>query len=129
MAPEIAVVVASHDRPLRLRWLLEARSEQTLPPDRFEVVMGIPDRRALVDRRWRVRITQEAIAGARAVVEVGRILDEPEPDRRRPRPARGPRAGRGQGHGARLPQTRRALSRERCVDAYRSLYQEIAAGA
>ena len=79
MAPEIAVVVASHDRPLRLRWLLEARSEQTLPPDRFEVVMGIPDRRALVDRRWGVRITQEAIAGARAVVEVGRVLDEPEP--------------------------------------------------
>jgi pimeloyl-ACP methyl ester carboxylesterase len=29
LAPEIAVVVASHARPLRLRWLLEARSEQT----------------------------------------------------------------------------------------------------
>src|SRR3954452_23261999 len=40
MAPEIAVVVASHDRPLRLRWLLEALSEQTLERDRFEVVVA-----------------------------------------------------------------------------------------
>src|SRR5215208_5672349 len=39
MAPEIAVVVASHDRPLRLRWLLEALSERTLERDRFEVVV------------------------------------------------------------------------------------------
>jgi len=38
MAPEIAVVVASHDRPLRLRWLLEALSERTLERDRFEAV-------------------------------------------------------------------------------------------
>jgi glycosyltransferase involved in cell wall biosynthesis len=38
--PEIAVVVASHDRPLRLRWLLEALAEQTLPRDRFEVVVA-----------------------------------------------------------------------------------------
>ncbi|MDQ6749229.1 MAG: glycosyltransferase family 2 protein [Actinomycetota bacterium] len=36
-APEVAVVVASHDRPLRLRWLLNALEEQTLAPDRFEV--------------------------------------------------------------------------------------------
>jgi glycosyltransferase involved in cell wall biosynthesis len=40
MSPEIAVVVASHDRPLRLRWLLEALSEQTLERDRFEVVVA-----------------------------------------------------------------------------------------
>jgi glycosyltransferase involved in cell wall biosynthesis len=40
MAPEIAVVVASHDRPLRLRWLLEALAEQTLARDRFEVVVA-----------------------------------------------------------------------------------------
>src|SRR5436190_12123571 len=40
MAPEIAVVVASPDRPLRLRWLLEALSEQTLARDRFEVVVA-----------------------------------------------------------------------------------------
>ena len=38
--PEIAVVVASHDRPLRLRWLLEALAEQTLARDRFEVIVG-----------------------------------------------------------------------------------------
>jgi glycosyltransferase involved in cell wall biosynthesis len=37
--PEIAVVVPSHDRPLRLRWLLNALEEQTLPRDRFEVVV------------------------------------------------------------------------------------------
>ena len=40
MAPEIAVVVASHDRPLRLRWLLEALADQTLARYRFEVVVA-----------------------------------------------------------------------------------------
>jgi GT2 family glycosyltransferase len=39
-APEIAVVVPSHDRPLRLRWLLNALEEQTLERDRWEVVVG-----------------------------------------------------------------------------------------
>ena len=39
-APEIAVVVPSHDRPMRLRWLLNALEEQTLPPERFEVVVA-----------------------------------------------------------------------------------------
>jgi GT2 family glycosyltransferase len=34
------VAVASHDRPLRLRWLLNALSEQTLPRERFEVLVG-----------------------------------------------------------------------------------------
>jgi glycosyltransferase involved in cell wall biosynthesis len=34
--------------------------------------MGIPDRRGLVDRRWRVRITQDAIAGARTTVALSR---------------------------------------------------------
>jgi GT2 family glycosyltransferase len=38
--PEIAVVVASHDRPLRLRWLLNALEEQTLSPERFEVLVA-----------------------------------------------------------------------------------------
>jgi GT2 family glycosyltransferase len=37
-APLIAVVVASHDRPLRLRWLLNALEEQTLAD--FEVVVA-----------------------------------------------------------------------------------------
>lgn len=40
MAPEISVVVPSHDRPLRLRWLLNALEEQTLPADRWEVVVS-----------------------------------------------------------------------------------------
>jgi GT2 family glycosyltransferase len=39
-APEISVVVASHDRPLRLRWMLNALEEQTLARDRWEVVVG-----------------------------------------------------------------------------------------
>lgn len=39
-SPEIAVVVPSHDRPLRLRWLLNALEEQTLEPDRWEVVVS-----------------------------------------------------------------------------------------
>jgi glycosyltransferase involved in cell wall biosynthesis len=38
-APEIAVVVPSHDRPLRLRWLLNALEAQTLERDRWEVIV------------------------------------------------------------------------------------------
>jgi glycosyltransferase involved in cell wall biosynthesis len=38
--PEISVVVASHERPLRLRWLLNALEEQSLPRERFEVVVA-----------------------------------------------------------------------------------------
>ena len=38
--PELAVCVASHARPLRLRWLLNALEEQTLDPSRFEVVVA-----------------------------------------------------------------------------------------
>jgi GT2 family glycosyltransferase len=37
--PEISVVVPSHNRPVRLRWLLNALEEQTLERDRFEVVV------------------------------------------------------------------------------------------
>jgi GT2 family glycosyltransferase len=37
--PEVAVVVPSHDRPVRLRWLLNALAEQTLPRARWEVVV------------------------------------------------------------------------------------------
>ena len=39
-APDISVVVPSHHRPLRLRWLLNALEEQTLARERFEVVVG-----------------------------------------------------------------------------------------
>jgi glycosyltransferase involved in cell wall biosynthesis len=38
--PEIAVAVPSHDRPLRLRWLLNALAEQTLSPERWEVIVS-----------------------------------------------------------------------------------------
>jgi glycosyltransferase involved in cell wall biosynthesis len=38
--PRISVVVPSHDRPLRLRWLLNALEEQTLDRSQWEVVVG-----------------------------------------------------------------------------------------
>lgn len=38
--PRIAVVVASHDRPLRLRWLLNALEEQTLDRRLWEIVVA-----------------------------------------------------------------------------------------
>jgi GT2 family glycosyltransferase len=37
---KLSVVVASHDRPLRLRWLLNALEEQTLQRDAWEVVVA-----------------------------------------------------------------------------------------
>ncbi|HEU4657671.1 MAG TPA: glycosyltransferase [Capillimicrobium sp.] len=39
MPPEVTVCVPSHERPLRLRWLLNALEEQTLPAAAFEVVV------------------------------------------------------------------------------------------
>jgi glycosyltransferase involved in cell wall biosynthesis len=38
--PQISVAVASRDRPLRLRWLLNALAEQTLAPECWEVVVA-----------------------------------------------------------------------------------------
>lgn len=53
-APDISVVVPSHDRRLRLRWLLNALEEQTLPRDRFEVIVvhdyGDEDTRDILER-------------------------------------------------------------------------------
>jgi glycosyltransferase involved in cell wall biosynthesis len=40
LTPEISVVVPSQDRPVRLRWLLNALEEQTLPSEQFEVVVA-----------------------------------------------------------------------------------------
>lgn len=40
MSVEVAVAVASHRRPLRLRWLLNALEDQTLSRERFEVVVA-----------------------------------------------------------------------------------------
>ena len=39
MSAEIAIVVPSHSRPVRLRWLLDALQEQTLARGRWEVVV------------------------------------------------------------------------------------------
>jgi GT2 family glycosyltransferase len=39
MPPEVTVAVPSHERPLRLRWLLNALEEQDLEPDRWELVV------------------------------------------------------------------------------------------
>lgn len=39
-APQISVVVPSHDRPLRLRWLLNALEDQSLDRDAWEVVVA-----------------------------------------------------------------------------------------
>lgn len=41
--PAVSVVVPSHERPLRLRWLLNALEEQTLSPERWEVVVVFDD--------------------------------------------------------------------------------------
>jgi hypothetical protein len=38
-SPEITVVVPSRDRPVRLRWLLNALEEQSLARERFEVIV------------------------------------------------------------------------------------------
>ena len=38
--PSVAVAIASHDRPLRLRWLLNALLEQSAPGDTFEVLVA-----------------------------------------------------------------------------------------
>jgi GT2 family glycosyltransferase len=37
---EVSVAIPSHERPTRLRWLLNALEEQTLDRDRFEVVVA-----------------------------------------------------------------------------------------
>src|SRR4051794_39793601 len=43
MTPRLTVAVASHERPLRLRWLLNALEEQTLAREDFEVVVCFDD--------------------------------------------------------------------------------------
>jgi GT2 family glycosyltransferase len=37
---DVSVAVPSHNRPIRLLWLLNALEEQTLPRDRFEVIVA-----------------------------------------------------------------------------------------
>jgi GT2 family glycosyltransferase len=43
MTARLTVAIASHERPLRLRWLLNALEEQTLPREDFEVVVCFDD--------------------------------------------------------------------------------------
>jgi GT2 family glycosyltransferase len=43
MTPRLTVAIASHERPLRLRWLLNALEDQTLPREDFEVVVCFDD--------------------------------------------------------------------------------------
>lgn len=50
--PAAAVAVTSHNRPLRLRWLLNALADQTFPAERFEVLVAhdssLPDTEQLL---------------------------------------------------------------------------------
>ena len=48
--PEISVVVPSHDRPMRLRLLLDALERQSLPRERWELVVAHDSQRTETDR-------------------------------------------------------------------------------
>ena len=111
---EVCVVVASHDRPLRLRWLLNALEEQTLGRGRFEVVVAhdssAGDRRAAA-RRTRSRAPARCAccgstaAPARRAAQRG-VARGARPARRLHRrrlPARRRRGSRGGGGAAREP--------------------------
>jgi len=70
LTPAVSVVVASHHRPLRLLWLLNALEEQTLPRHRFEVVVGhdggSETERVLREHPLSVDGTLRAVASPRA---------------------------------------------------------------
>jgi glycosyltransferase involved in cell wall biosynthesis len=51
--PAISVVVPSHDRPVRLRWLLNALEQQTLDSNRWEVVVSHDSRGPETERLLR----------------------------------------------------------------------------
>jgi len=65
-APEIAVVVPTHERPLRLRWLLNALEEQTLEPGRFEVLVA----HGGAGERTEALLREHPLAGAGRLREV-----------------------------------------------------------
>lgn len=48
--PRAAVVVSSHDRPVRLRWLLNALSEQSAAAEQFEVIVAHDSREPDTER-------------------------------------------------------------------------------
>ena len=60
-APEIAVVVATTDRRVRLRWLLNALAEQTLARERFEVIVAHDPDPATADLLRRHELAPRAI--------------------------------------------------------------------
>jgi glycosyltransferase involved in cell wall biosynthesis len=43
VTPRVSVVVPSHERPLRLSWLLNALEDQTLPAEEWEIVVVFDD--------------------------------------------------------------------------------------
>jgi glycosyltransferase involved in cell wall biosynthesis len=63
---EVANALFPSDGLAAARWSRETGRPAVLS------YMGIPDRPGLVDRRWRVRITTDAIAGARATVALSK---------------------------------------------------------
>ena len=73
-APEISVVVPSHDRPLRLRWLLNALEEQTLERERWEVVVGHDSSRSETDDLLRSHPLAEAGVLRRVTLSPGSAM-------------------------------------------------------
>ena len=67
--PDIAVVVPSHNRALRLRWLLNSLEDQTLPRERFEAIVAYDSN----DDGETTRLLAEHPIGAKA------LRVEPEP--------------------------------------------------
>ena len=63
----VSVVVPSHGRPLRLRWLLHALEEQTLAADRWELLVVHDYDRA----------TTERVIGAHPLARDGRLREVP----------------------------------------------------
>ena len=67
---EIANALYPTDALAAARWSRETGRPAVLS------YMGIPDRVGLVNRRWRVRITQDAIAGSAAVVALSKAAQD-----------------------------------------------------
>src|SRR3954453_16858774 len=93
----LTVAVASHERPLRLRWLLNAHEEQTLARDEFEVVVCFDDAgeetaRLLAEHPLGVRARRlpppPGGARARGGARAGRPVPPPNPAPRRGNPPR-----------------------------------------
>jgi glycosyltransferase involved in cell wall biosynthesis len=77
--PAVAIAIASRDRPLRLRWLLNALLEQRAPGDGFEVVVAHDPSDAETERalgahplRARVRLTTVTFPAHSAFPGAGR---------------------------------------------------------